>query len=310
MSSLTAFTPNGDTASLSATSVSGRVALARLGGSQILVQNAGPAIAYIDWGDVTKTATVTDTPIPPGAMIILTIADDVTHVAAITSASTAALTFTPGNGELQAALGGPSGGGGSGGATANQVQGNSASGATDVGNPVKIGAVTNTVIPTFTTGQRGDVQMGTRGALNVTLFGQNVSNAVAVITPADGASNSQISLATAALNFIYNGTTWDRLRGDTNGLYVSSFTPTHITTSTTTVVKASAGVLHSVIVNTKGTVASTITIYNNTSAAGTIVAIIDSLTLSGTFQFDISMSLGITVVTTGTVAPDITVAWR
>jgi hypothetical protein len=90
----------------------------------------------------------------------------------------------------------------------------------------------------------------------------------------------------------------------------SVFTPTRINTATTTVVKGTPGVLHAVTVNTKGTVASTVTVYNNTSATGTIVAIIDSLNLSGQFLFDVTMSLGITVVTTGTAAPDITVAWR
>lgn len=40
------------------------------------------------------------------------------------------------------------------GALASEVQGNSASGAADVGNPVKVGGVYNTTLPTFTNGQR------------------------------------------------------------------------------------------------------------------------------------------------------------
>ncbi len=84
----------------------------------------------------------------------------------------------------------------------------------------------------------------------------------------------------------------------------------HITTSTTTVVKASAGFVHLVAVNTKGTIASTITVYDNTSAAGQVVAVVDSLNLFGVFIYDIQMNTGITVVTTGTVAPDVTVSYR
>lgn len=82
----------------------------------------------------------------------------------------------------------------------------------------------------------------------------------------------------------------------------------NITTSTTTTVKSGAGVLHLVNVNTLGTVASTITIYDNTAGSGTKIATINSLTLSGPFQFDIAFSTGLTLVTTG--APDITVSYR
>jgi len=45
------------------------------------------------------------------------------------------------------------------GTSATQIQGNAASGATDVGNPVKTGGVYNTSAPTLTNGQRGDTQM-------------------------------------------------------------------------------------------------------------------------------------------------------
>ncbi len=84
----------------------------------------------------------------------------------------------------------------------------------------------------------------------------------------------------------------------------------NITTSTTTTVKSGAGVLHIVNVNTDGTVASTVTIYDNTAGSGTKIATIDSLTLSGPFQYDIAFTIGLTLVTTGTSAPDITVSYR
>lgn len=84
----------------------------------------------------------------------------------------------------------------------------------------------------------------------------------------------------------------------------------NITTSTTTTVKSGAGVLHIVNVNTLGTVASTVTVYDNTSGSGTKIATINSLTLSGPFQYDIAFSTGLTLVTTGTAAPDITVSYR
>lgn len=88
------------------------------------------------------------------------------------------------------------------------------------------------------------------------------------------------------------------------------YTPTNIATATTTLIKTGVGHLHSVSVNTKGTVASVITIYDSTAASGTKIATIDSLNLSGSFIYDVSFSVGLTIVTTGTVAPDITVSSR
>ena len=84
---------------------------------------------------------------------------------------------------------------------------------------------------------------------------------------------------------------------------------TRISTSTTTNVKASPGILHSVVVCTKGAAASVVTVYDNPSAAsGTVLAVIDSLNQVGTYTFDLQATLGITVVTTG--APDIVVLYK
>lgn len=84
----------------------------------------------------------------------------------------------------------------------------------------------------------------------------------------------------------------------------------HISTAATTTVKSGAGFLHSITVNALGTVASSATIYDNTAGSGTVIAIINTLNLSGTFTYDIAFSTGLTIVTTGTVAPDITVSYR
>lgn len=57
-----------------------------------------------------------------------------------------------------------------------------ASGATDSGNPVKIGGVYNSSAPTFTTGQRGDIQIDANGNLKTTeatkLAGEDLVNDV------------------------------------------------------------------------------------------------------------------------------------
>jgi hypothetical protein len=84
---------------------------------------------------------------------------------------------------------------------------------------------------------------------------------------------------------------------------------TNITTATTTVVNTGPTLLHSVSINALGTVASTTKIYDGVTAAGRLLATINSLSVSGSFVYDIACATGICVVTTGTVAPDVTVTW-
>lgn len=101
-----------------------------------------------------------------------------------------------------------------------------------------------------------------------------------------------------------------RLSSDRSLLVTTQNTLTRISTATTTLVKSGAGTLKSVTINSKGTVASTITIYDSLTATGTILGILDSLNLGGTFTYDGKFSTGLTLVTTGTVAPDVTVSWK
>lgn len=91
---------------------------------------------------------------------------------------------------------------------------------------------------------------------------------------------------------------------------VASNTFRNITTASTTVVKSGTGTLHSVTINALGTVASLVTIYDSATGSGTKIASINSLSISGTLTYDVSFSNGVTIVTTGTVAPDITVSYR
>lgn len=103
--------------------------------------------------------------------------------------------------------------------------GNVSSGVADAGDPVKVGGRLNTTLPTFSDGQRGDLQLGTRGALKVALF---VNNSTLPINPrADNADTVAVStnadnLTTLNRNTVFNNTTWDRMRGDVNGIYLSS----------------------------------------------------------------------------------------
>lgn len=91
----------------------------------------------------------------------------------------------------------------------------------------------------------------------------------------------------------------------------AGYTYGNMTTSTTTTFKSGAGVLHTVTINSLGTVASTISIFDNTAGSGTSIAVLNSLTTGqNTYTYDVAFSTGLTLVTTGTVAPNVTVSYR
>lgn len=193
-----------------------------------------------------------------------------------------------------------------------KVGGNVASGATDVGNPVKAGGRYNSSAPTLTNGQRGDLQLDSSGNLkvNVTAGGGAgtstvtynstppvVTNGNSVTLQGDSSGNLLVSLATKIAG---EDITNDRLKVEHQYSY------NHISSGTTTTVKASAGFLHSITVNT--TAAGTITIYDNTTNSGTVIGILKASVVERTFVYDISMTTGITIVTAA--ASDLTVSYR
>ena len=115
------------------------------------------------------------------------------------------------------------------------VGGGIASGATDSGNPVKIGGIYNSTKPTFIDGQRGDVQITSRGAVTTTLFVNDTGTAITA--EADNADNVAASgtgnnLSTVSRLTYFDGSTWDRARGDsTDGLLINLGTNNDVTVS-------------------------------------------------------------------------------
>lgn len=101
-----------------------------------------------------------------------------------------------------------------------EPQGNVAAGATDSGNPVKIGGKYSSTLPTYTDGQRGNLQIGTRGALSVQIMGADQTTGLGIVASgADASSNTSSGLRQYNYNSVFNGSTWDRQRGDTTGTY-------------------------------------------------------------------------------------------
>lgn len=83
----------------------------------------------------------------------------------------------------------------------------------------------------------------------------------------------------------------------------------NVVTNATTVVKSGAGVLHCVTVNGLGTT-ETATVYDNTAASGTKIGTVSVSAVGQTGCYDVAFATGLTVVTAGAVAADITVSYR
>lgn len=80
----------------------------------------------------------------------------------------------------------------------------------------------------------------------------------------------------------------------------------YIATNTTTVVKTGPGVLHTITLGE--TAAGAITVYDNTAASGTILAVLKASIAEQTFAFDLEFKIGLTIVTAG--ASKLTVAYQ
>lgn len=158
------------------------------------------------------------------------------------------------------------------------------------------------------------IDQTTAGVTNgVFVIGQGVSTAVEM--NADGIAATATALASASFPLVFNGTSWDLQREPGNATIagigaaavgVVGDKYVNISTSTTTTVKSTPGIVKSVIINTLGTGSSTTTIKDGANT----VAIINSLTLSGAFPLNATCAANITCITTGTVAPNVTVTFQ
>lgn len=163
--------------------------------------------------------------------------------------------------------------------TGTTVSGSVASGAADSGNPVKVGGKYNSTTPTLTDGQRGDVQLDSRGNIRVTLTGTDGTQTPQITTTSDALSASIAGMATRGFNLVYNGTTWDRMRGDTNGIVTQPSLSANfwnyaaasggiVNTTTAVTIKAAAGA-------SVRNYLSSISINHDTLGAATEIAIRD-----------------------------------
>jgi len=102
------------------------------------------------------------------------------------------------------------------------VQGSVASAATDSGNPVKVGGLYSSALPTFTNGQRGNWQINAKGMGYVQLGDGNGNLSSLGSNGSDAVTTAAVGMFVNSVNYVCNGSTLDRQRGDTNGIAVQS----------------------------------------------------------------------------------------
>ncbi|HEY7309450.1 MAG TPA: hypothetical protein VH643_08845 [Gemmataceae bacterium] len=88
-----------------------------------------------------------------------------------------------------------------------------------------------------------------------------------------------------------------------------AFNYTHLNANGTTTIKSGPGMLHTLTINIKGATGNTITLYDNTSASGTVIAVVDPTQNLITLDFDVAFVNGLTVVLATGTAADITLSW-
>lgn len=158
-----------------------------------------------------------------------------------------------------------------------QTGGTVASGATDSGNPVRVGGVYHASNQTFTDEQRADAQMTVNGFIREDL---------GTLIAGEDLTNNRLDVEQ---HFGYS---------------------TEITANTTTTVKSGAGFLHTVYINQKGASSNTATLYDNTAGSGTVIATIDTTANVGSIVYDVAFSTGLTIVTATGTAPHLGVSYR
>lgn len=123
------------------------------------------------------------------------------------------------------------------------VQGPVAGGVATSGNPLKAGAVFNSALPTYLTGQTGELQLSSRGMLSVSLLSQS-GTVVTVASPSDGGAQVN-GLGANAQSLIFNGATWDRFTKPRTAFRL----PNSAATNNAANIKASPGTVFQISAN-------------------------------------------------------------
>ena len=88
----------------------------------------------------------------------------------------------------------------------------------------------------------------------------------------------------------------------------SSFS--NITTTGTTTIKSGAGIFRRLVINTKGVSSNTFTIYDNTAGSGTVIATVDTVNSTGSLEYGLAFSTGLTIVSASGASANATVIYE
>lgn len=119
---------------------------------------------------------------------------------------------------------------------------------------------------------------------------------------------SAVPISASALPLPTGAAAESTLAALNNKFNTNSFS--NINTNTTSTVKSGAGVLKRIVVNKVGASSNTCTIYDSTTATGTIIGTIDPVHMQMVFEYDLVFSNGLTIVTANGTAADITVIYK
>lgn len=125
-------------------------------------------------------------------------------------------------------------------------------------------------------------------------------------------SNDAAQIRVSAFSDAANLLRISAFQGDAANLRVSAldeFSFSNLAISGTSTIKSSSGTLHTITINTLGT-GSTLKVYDNTAASGTLIATINTALSIITFIYNAKFATGLTVSATGTPAADLTVTYR
>lgn len=190
------------------------------------------------------------------------------------------------------------------GTTGGQAVGGSvAHAATDSGNPVKIGGRVLSTSALVTDGHRVDLITNRYGSLKIDWYDRN-ANVVEFQAPADAASNGDRYLPVRAQGVRYNGSTWDRMRGNEEATLLASAART--TTQTSADITNYNGMTALIVVldmTNVGTGDVTVTIEGKDSASGKYYTLLagTNITSNSTNRYRVGPNLA---AATNSVAQD------
>lgn len=182
--------------------------------------------------------------------------------------------------------------------------------------PVLIGGVDGS-------GNAQTLKVGTDGSLDVTVDTGPVTAADGALVTIGANADAAVQNATGTVNAHLRGIIVDLLAliaqipaslgskaaAASLSVVAAGWSFANMATNTTTTHKSGAGTFHGISINTAGT-GSTATVYDNTAGSGTKIATISTAALlGGPLVFDAAFATGLTVVTAGAGAADITVLY-